>query len=340
MTEVRKLIIIGSGPAGLTAAIYASRANLKPLLFAGQIWGGQLMNTSEVENFPGFPQGIMGPELINGMVAQAKKFGTEMIYKDVIRVEFQEGGPQKVFIKQSGEEVEYQAQSVIVASGAKPRKLGIPGESEYWGKGVSSCATCDGAFYKEKVVAVVGGGDSAMEEALFLTHFAQKVYVIHRRDELRASKIMQDRARENSKIEFVLNTEVREVLGDQDKQAVATADNPLRAQGKVNGLQIEDVTTGEKRELAVDGFFLGIGYIPETEIFSQYIDVDAKGYALPAPSDIHSESMDVYPTMTKVSGVFVAGDVEDHRYRQAITAAADGCKSSLDAERWLSVQGA
>lgn len=308
--NIEKVIIIGSGPAGLTSAIYSARADLKPLVLAGIKFGGQLMQTSEIENFPGFPEGLLGPELMQNFIKQAERFGARMEYKDVTKVEFQKEVKEgelplhKVYV---GDEV-YQAHTVIVATGAVPRKLSVPGEDEYWGKGVSSCATCDGAFYREKVVAVIGGGDSAMEEAIFLTKFASKVYVVHRRDELRASKIMQQRAMDNEKIEFIFDTVVNEVKGEQT----------------VNALAIENVKTGEKKDLTVDGMFLGIGYIPETELFGEYIDVNENGYAVP-----------VKRTTTKVPGVFVAGDIEDDYYRQAITAAGDGCKAALDAEKWL-----
>lgn len=318
---IEKMIIIGSGPAGMTAAIYAARANLAPLVFAGVQFGGQLMFTTEIENFPGFPEGIYGSKLMLNMIEQSKKFGAKVEYKDVTRVELDtsldgvsEGVEDrlpvhKVFVG----ETEYRAHSVVVATGAKPRKLEVEGEAEFWGKGVSSCATCDGAFYKDKVVAVVGGGDSAMEEANFLTKFASKVYVIHRRDEFRASKIMLKRAQENPKVEFIVNTVIEEIAGDQ----------------KVTGLKLKS-TDGKESHLDVDGLFLAIGYIPETEKFSKYIDVNSTGYARPAAGK---------HTMSKVEGVFIAGDVEDDYYRQAITAAADGCKAAIDAEKWLAVKG-
>lgn len=307
---IEQVIIIGSGPAGLTAAIYCARAAMQPLLLGGANFGGQLMLTTEVENFPGFPEGIMGPKLMQNMMAQAKRFGARLEYKNVSKVEFQPEVAEgklpihKVYV---GDEV-YQAHAVIIATGAVPRKLGIPGETEFWGKGVSSCATCDGAFYRDKVVAVIGGGDSAMEEANFLTRFANKVYLIHRRDQFRASKIMQQRVQENAKIELVMNAIVTEVKGDE----------------KVKALILEDVISGTKNEIAVDGMFLAIGYIPETELFGDYIDVNETGYAVP-----------VKRTLTKTPGVFVAGDIEDDYYRQAVTAAGDGCRAALDAERWL-----
>jgi thioredoxin reductase (NADPH) len=311
--NIENVIIIGSGPAGLTAAIYAARADLKPLVMAGIQFGGQLMQTTEIENFPGFPEGLMGPELMQNFIKQAERFGARLEYSNVTKVEFQEKVAEgelpehKVFVGDK----EYLAHTVIVATGAVPRKLSIPGETEFWGRGVSSCATCDGAFYREKVVAVIGGGDSAMEEATFLTKFASKVYVIHRRDELRASKIMQKRAKDNDKIEFLFDTLVNEVKGEIT----------------VNALALENAKTGEKKDLTVDGMFLAIGYIPETELFGKYIDVNENGYAVPLKR-----------TTTKVPGVFVAGDIEDDYYRQAITAAGDGCKAALDAEKWLAAR--
>jgi len=310
-TNIRDVIIIGSGPAGLTAAIYAARAEMKPLVIAGLSYGGQLMLTTVIENYPGFIDGIEGPILMDNMLKQAQKFGAEVVFDNVSKVEFstdvtQEGAAHKVFVGNK----EYLSKSVIIATGAKPRKLGLQGETEFWGKGVSSCATCDGAFYRGKVVAVVGGGDSAMEEANFLTRFATKVYVIHRRDEFRASKIMITKAQENEKVEFVFDTVVTEIKGEKT----------------VNALSVENLKTGEKKDLAVDGMFLAIGYIPETELFGQYVDLNPSGYAKPSGE---------YHTMAKTKGIFIAGDIEDDRYRQAITAAADGCKAALDAERWM-----
>jgi thioredoxin reductase (NADPH) len=310
--KIHNTIIIGSGPAGLTAGIYLARADLEPLILAGAKFGGQLMQTTDIENFPGFPKGLGGAELMNRMIQQAERFGSELIYQDVTKVELQtEVDAQnlpvhKIFVGDK----EYKTHSVVVATGAVPRKLNIPGESEYWGKGVSSCATCDGAFYRQKTVAVVGGGDSAMEEATFLTKFAERVYIIHRRDEFRASKIMQDRAFANPKIEVIWNTNVKEIKGD----------------GTVESLILENSVNEEKSELQVDGLFLAIGYIPETELFSDYLEVDSFGYVKP---------QDPHRTNTTVPGVFVAGDVEDDYYRQAITAAGDGCRAALDAERWL-----
>ncbi len=312
--KIEELVIIGSGPAGLTAGIYASRADLHPLLIAGAQYGGQLMLTTEVENFPGFNEGVMGPQLIQNMLDQAKKFGTKFEYKNVTKVELgvisqEEIGKPSLHKVYMGDE-EIITKSVIIASGARPRKIDVPGENEFWGKGVSSCATCDGAFYRGKTVAVVGGGDSAMEEANFLTKFASKVYLVHRRNEFRASKIMQDRAAANPKVEFILDTVIKEIKGELT----------------VNGLVLTNVVENTDSEIAVDGLFLAIGYIPETELFKEYIDVSVNGYARPASGK---------RTMSKIEGVFIAGDVEDDHYRQAVTAAADGCKAALDAEKWL-----
>jgi thioredoxin reductase (NADPH) len=310
--DANNLIIIGSGPAGLTAAIYAARGNLKPIVFAGYNWGGQLMTTTEIENFPGFPEAIPGPKLIQNMVSQAERFGATIHYKDIVSVDFSDS-----MLSVNDAENTYHAKAIIVATGARPRKLGVPGEDRYWSKGVSSCATCDGAFFKNKIVAVVGGGDSAMEEAIFLTNFATKVYLIHRRNEFRASKIMAERALANPKIETIMNTVVSEVVGEN----------------LVTGLRLQNLNTGVKSEmpvddvLHVDGLFLGVGNIPETELFKDKLSVDELGYLLPTKD-----------TMSNIPGVFIAGDVADHRYRQAITAAAEGCKAAIDAQRWLETE--
>ena len=300
---VYDIIIIGSGPAGDTAAIYASRANLKVLVFEGWQPGGQLTTTTEIENFPGFSKGIQGGQLMMEMKEQAKRFGSEYITKDVTKVDFSTS-PKKVY---AGDE-EYEAKAVIIATGAKPRMLGIPSEQEFWSKGVSACATCDGFFFKDKVVAVIGGGDSAIEEANFLTKFATKVYIIHRREEFRASKIMVDRMHANEKIEVVTNKTVDEVLGGE----------------KVTGLRLKDTQTEELSEIELDGMFLGIGHIPVTQLFED-VEKDDAGYIA------HKEN-----TMTNIDGVFAAGDVVDHRYRQAITAAGMGCQAAIDVQRWLS----
>lgn len=298
------LIIIGSGPAGLTAAIYAARANLKPIVFAGLEFGGQLMGTTLVENFPGFIDGIDGPVLMQNMMKQAEKYGAKIEYTNVESVEF--NTPIKKIVA-GGKE--YQARAVIIATGASARKLGIESEAKYWGRGVSTCATCDGAFYKEKVVAVVGGGDSAIEEATFITRFASKVYLIVRRNELRASQIMQDKIKANPKVEIIWNSEIKEVLGD----------------GKlVNALKLFNSSENKESELKVDGMFLAIGHIPNTKIFQGILDLDEEGYLMVKDN-----------TKTKYEGVFVAGDVKDRSYRQAITAAGMGCMAALDAERFL-----
>ncbi|MBN2306450.1 thioredoxin-disulfide reductase [Candidatus Peregrinibacteria bacterium] len=299
------VIIIGTGPAGYTAAIYASRANLKVLNFEGWQPGGQLTITTTVENFPGFEKGIDGKALMAEMKKQAAVFGTEYVSKDVTKVDFS-GQPLRVY---AGKD-EYQARAVIIATGAKPRKLGIKSEEKYWAKGVSACATCDGFFFRDKKVAVIGGGDSAMEEANFLTRFASKVYIVHRREEFRASDIMLDRVKSNPKIEIITNKEIDEVLGTD----------------KLTGLRLKDTKTGETSELAVEGMFLAIGHTPVTEIFED-VEKNKLGYIL------HKEN-----TMTSMAGVFAAGDCVDHRYRQAITAAGMGCQAAIDAERWLENQ--
>jgi thioredoxin reductase (NADPH) len=298
------LIIIGSGPAGLTAAIYAARANLKPLLISGLEFGGQLMGTTLVENFPGFIDGIDGPVLMQNMLSQAEKFGTKIEYNNVDKVELTND-----LKKVTAAGTTYEAKAVIIATGARPRKLGIESETKYWGKGVSSCATCDGAFYKDKIVAVIGGGDSAIEEATFLTRFASHVYLIHRRDKFKASQAMQDRLAKNQKIEVLLNCEVREVLGDTKI---------------VSGLKLFNTKEQKEMEIAINGMFLAIGHIPNTDLFQGILDLDDENYLVVTDN-----------TKTKIPGVFVAGDVKDRSYRQAITAAGMGCMAALDAERYL-----
>jgi thioredoxin reductase (NADPH) len=300
---MERLIIIGSGPAGLTAAIYAARANLAPLVFGGYQYGGQLMLTTEVENFPGFPNGILGPELMESFRAQAERFGAKIENVDVTKVDFR----QRPFRVWAGEDV-FEADTAIVATGASARWLGIPGEEHLRGRGVSTCATCDGAFFKEKHIVVVGGGDSAMEEALFLTRFASQVTVIHRREALRASKIMADRAMGHPKIAFVWNTAVVAAKGEYHLHA----------------LTLENLVTHEISEFAADALFVAIGHDPNTAIFAGQLDLDEAGY-IASPDGVH----------TNVPGVFVAGDVNDIRYKQAITAAGMGCKASLEAERYL-----
>jgi thioredoxin reductase (NADPH) len=304
---MRDVIIIGSGPAGFTAAIYAARANLSPLMIEGgppELPGGQLMTTTDVENFPGFPEGIMGPELMENMRKQALRFGLEIVPEMVDAVEFTPRA-HRVTVG----DTTHEARTVIVATGAKARLLGLENERRLMGRGVSTCATCDGAFYREKQVAMVGGGDSAMEEAVFLTRFASKVTVVHRRDELRASKIMQDRAKANPKIEFVWDTVITDVLGEN----------------QLSGLRTRNVKSGEEGEIACDGFFVAIGHDPQTELFRGKLDLDDEGYLV-----LEKDS-----SRTNVEGVFAAGDVADHTYRQAITAAGMGCKAAIDAERYL-----
>ncbi len=307
--KIYDTIVIGSGPAGYTAALYASRANLKTLVFQGFESGGQLMLTSEVENYPGYKDGVTGPEMMDDFEAQAARFGAEMRPDNVERVDFSER-PFKLWAE--GEEEPTLANTVIIATGAKARWLGLPGEQRLMGRGVSGCATCDGFFFKDKRVAVVGGGDTAMEEALFLTRYAGEVIIIHRRDQFRASKIMLDRAKKNPKISFITDAVVEEVLGDSS----------------VEGVRIKNVKTGEARELAVDGFFAAIGHEPATMLFKGQIEMDAEGYIIQREH-----------TMTNIPGVFAAGDVSDRRYRQAVTAAGDGCMAAIDAERWLDEQG-
>src|SRR5881392_4106813 len=305
--DVRHVIIIGGGPAGYTAALYAARANLKPLVIEGFNWGGQLMITSDVENYPGYADGVLGPEMMAEFRRQAERFGTDFITDDVTKVDFTER-PHRVWV---GDD-EYLAETVIVATGATARQLGLDSERRLQGRGVSYCATCDAAFFPEKHVVVVGGGDSAMEEATFLTRFAAKVTIVHRREEFRASQIMLDRARANDKIEWITNAVVDEVLGD----------------GKVEAVRLRDTTTGETWEMKVDGVFVAIGHDPNTKLFVGQLDHDEAGYLLTKPGT----------TDTNVPGVFAAGDVQDHTYRQAVTAAGSGCMAALDAERFLAAE--
>jgi thioredoxin reductase (NADPH) len=305
MTEnINKLVIIGSGPAGLTAALYAARAELKPIVIAGLTPGGQLMNTTEVENFPGFIEGIQGPELMQNMMKQVERFGAAIRHENVVSVDFNTKPFKVVSDKQ-----EYLAESVIVATGAEANWLNVPGEDKLKGKGVSACATCDGFFFKGKEVVVIGGGDSAMEEATFLTKFATHVTIIHRREEFKASKIMLKRAQDNNKISFVTNVTLLEVLGDTN----------------VTGVKVKDNNTGEEKTINASGYFAAIGHTPATKIFKEAgITVNEAGYIEPQKF-----------TETNIPGVFVAGDVHDHRYRQAISAAGEGCKAALDAEKYL-----
>ena len=304
MSEVRDVVIVGSGPAGLTAAVYTARANLKPVIIEGVAAGGQLMLTTDVENFPGFPEGIMGPELMMRFREQAARFGAEFVTSDVDRVDLS-GPPFRIGVG----DTEYLARTVIISTGATAKMLGLDSEHRLLGHGVSTCATCDGFFFRELPIAVIGGGDSALEEANFLTRFATKVTLIHRRKELRASKIMQDRTFANPKIDVRWNSVIEEVLGN----------------GKVEGLRVRDVETDSTSDLAVNGLFVAIGHTPNTSLFTGQIELDENGYVVTAPES----------SATSVPGVFAAGDVQDHTYRQAITAAGSGCMAALDAERYL-----
>ncbi len=307
MAKQYDVIIIGSGPAGYTAAIYAARANLSVLMLQGYQTGGQLMQTSDVENYPGFEEGILGPEMMEKFEAQARRFGTEMMAEDVTAVDFS----KRPFMVTT-DYGKYSGRAVIISTGASAQWLGLPSEERLKGRGVTACATCDGFFFKNKDVAVVGGGDTAMEEATFLTRYASHVTVIHRRDSLRASKIMQERAMKNPKISFIWDTEVTEVLGDN----------------AVTGLRLRNLKSGEESVLPVQGFFLAIGHKPNTDLFKGLIDMDRGGYIVP-----------VEHTMTNIPGIFAAGDVTDHRYRQAVTAAGDGCRAAIDVERWFESMG-
>ena len=308
MTDrVHNVIIIGSGPAGWTAALYAARADLKPVVFEGTEWGGQLMITTDVENYPGFPDGIQGPDLMDLFRKQAERFGTEIVTADVTKVDFSQR-PLKVW---TGEDI-HLARSVVVSTGAVARTLGITGEQEYTGHGLSYCATCDGFFFRDQEIVVIGGGDSAMEEALFLTRFGKKVTIVHRRDEFRASKIMQQRALDHEKIDVVWDTVPVEVIG---------------ADKKVTGLKVRNVLTDEASEISAGGVFVAIGHDPATKIFEGQLDMDDNGYILVSQG-----------SRTNVDGVFAGGDCVDHVYRQAVTAAGMGCMAAIDAERWLEAQ--
>ena len=306
-TDVREVIVIGGAAAGYTAALYTARANMNPLVIEGISWGGQLMITSDVENYPGYPAGVLGPEMMLEFRKQAERFGTEFLTDDVTKVDFSER-PFRVWV---GDD-EYRAETVIVATGANARQLGLDSERKLQGRGVSYCAVCDAAFFRDKEVVVVGGGDSAMEEATFLAKFASKVTVVHRRDAFRASQIMTDRAEAAEGIEFVLDSVVEEVLGD----------------GLVTGVVVRNVRTDERTEIPADGFFVAIGHDPTTELFKGQLDMDESGYLVTKGKS----------TETNVPGVFAAGDVQDHVYRQAVTAAGSGCMAALDAERWLAAE--
>ena len=306
MSEIHDVVIVGSGPAGYTAAIYAARAQLSPVLYEGSVTaGGALMNTTDVENFPGFPEGVMGPDLMDSLRKQAERFGTKLITDDIVSMEL--AGEIKVLKDGSGNTLK--AKAVILATGSAYKEIGLTNEKRLSGRGVSWCATCDGFFFREKVIAVVGGGDSAMEEANFLTRFASKVYVIHRRDSLRASKIMVERANANPKIEFIWNTEVIDVLGED----------------KVTGLKLRNLVSSDESEKDFDGLFVAIGHLPRSELLVNQIDLDGEGYV----------KVEGRTTRTNQSGVFACGDLVDHTYRQAITAAGSGCQAALDAERFL-----
>ncbi|ONI82151.1 thioredoxin-disulfide reductase [Saccharothrix sp. ALI-22-I] len=308
MSDVRNLIVVGSGPAGYTAGVYAARAQLEPLVFEGSQYGGALMTTTEVENYPGFRDGIMGPDLMEQMREQAKRFGAELRAEDVEELELD--GPVK-YVTANGQR--YAARAVVLAMGAAARYLHVPGEQELLGRGVSACATCDGFFFRDQDIAVIGGGDSAMEEATFLTKFARSVTIIHRREEFRASKIMLERARNNEKIKWLLNAEVVEVLGE----------------GSVSGVKTRDTRTGEVTEHPFTGFFVAIGHDPRSDLVKGQVELDGEGYVQVVGRTTH----------TNVDGVFAAGDLVDHTYRQAITAAGSGCAAAIDAERWLAEHG-
>jgi thioredoxin reductase (NADPH) len=307
--DVREVIVIGGGPAGYTAALYAARANLNPLVIEGFAWGGQLMITSDVENYPGYSTGVLGPEMMQDFRKQAERFGTEFITDDVTRVDFSER-PFGVWVG----DTEYRAESIIVATGANARQLGLESEKTLQGRGVSYCAVCDAAFFKDREVVVVGGGDSAMEEATFLAKFSPKVTIVHRRESFRASPIMVDRARSNDRIDFILDSVVEKVLGTED--------------GSVTGVLVRNVKTGEETELKADGLFVAIGHDPNTALFRGQLDMDEAGYIITKGKS----------TETNIPGVFAAGDVQDHVYRQAVTAAGSGTMAALDAERWLAAQ--
>jgi len=309
-TEHHEVAILGAGPAGLTAAIYAARARLDTVVFEGPQPGGQLTITTEVENYPGFEHGILGPELMDLFRRQAHRFGARSLYETITRVDFH----QYPFVLWSDAGKAYTAEAVIVATGASAKRLGVPGEAEYMGYGISACATCDGFFFRDQHVYVIGGGDTAMEEALFLTRFARQVTIIHRRQEFRASKIMQERVRSNPKIDFLLDTVVEEFLGEQ-REGVR----------RLTHIRVRNVRTGERQVLPADGVFVAIGHQPNTEIFRGFLEMDEQGYIITQPRSTH----------TNIPGVFACGDVQDRVYRQAVTAAGSGCMAAIDAERWL-----
>ena len=303
--RIENVIIVGGGPAGYTAALYAARAELEPLVIEGFQWGGQLQNTTDVENYPGYPEGIMGPEMMNEFRSQAERFGARYITDDATELELSDGGLQTVRVGKD----EHRARAVILSMGAEPKRLGLPGEMELSGRGVSTCGVCDGAFFKGEDVVVIGGGDSAMEDSIFVSKFARKLTIVHRRDEFRASKIMQERALANPKIEVIWNATVSEILGE----------------GAVTGVRLHDTVTGEEREMPTDGVFMAIGHDPNTSLFTGQLDLDENGYVVVQEPRTH----------TSVPGVFAAGDVTDTIYKQAVTAAGQGCKAAIDAERFL-----
>ncbi len=305
--QIEELVIVGGGPAGYTAALYAARAELEPLVIEGFQWGGQLQNTTDVENYPGYPEGIMGPEMMNEFRAQSERFGTRFVTDDATEIELTDGGIHRIAVGKD----EYLAKAVILSMGAEPKRLGIPGEEELQGKGVSTCGVCDGAFFKGEDVAVIGGGDSAMEDSIFVAKFANKLYIVHRRDEFRASKIMEDRARGVDNIEVVTPYVPKEFAAGED--------------GKIGTLKLEHAETGEPKELALGGAFVAIGHSPRSELVADQVDVDDEGYV-----EVEEPS-----TKTKLKGVFAVGDLVDHTYRQAVTAAATGTKGALDAEWYL-----
>jgi len=310
MTEGKKVenvIVVGGGPAGYTAALYTARANLEPLVFEGFQWGGQLQNTTDVENYPGYPEGIMGPEMMSQFRAQAERFGTRFVTDDVDRVELSDGGVQKVYL---GDE-EHLAKTVILAMGAEPRRLGVPGEMELGGRGVSTCGVCDGAFFKDQRVIVIGGGDSAMEDSIFISKYASQLTVVNRRDEFRASKIMLERARERGNIDFKTPFVAEEFVAGED--------------GKLGHVRLRNAETGETEDLETDGAFIAIGHIPKSEVVAGQVETDEDGYIVTQPGS----------TKTNLGGVFAVGDVVDHTYRQAVTAAGTGCMGALDAEWYL-----
>ena len=309
-TNHHKVIILGSGPAGLTAAVYAARANLQPVLIHGPLPGGQLTTTTDVENYPGFPEGVMGPDLMQAMEQQAKRFGTEIIVDTISEANLQS---QPYTLK--GTQGEYSSDALIIATGANPKYLGVPGEKELLGFGVSTCATCDGAFFRDQVIVVIGGGDSACEEAMFLTRFGSKVYLVHRRDELRASKIMAERTMNHEKIEIVWNHQLKEVIGDK--------------KDGVKSITLFDSNTGEEQSLECSAVFIAIGHTPNSQIFDGQLEADENGYLITAPNS----------TATEKDGVYACGDVQDHVYRQAITAAGTGCMAAIETERWLEERG-